>query len=161
MIDKTYGELFLDLGISYHPPHQPEPLVGLWRLPKVETSYQMMGMRKGNTYHACTLEDFGGKQAEMKQERLKRVHLCFRSTYNLYFEVVRQPGQTQYLCSDDNGIKVDDKFLESTDRWKSLIHATQPNSYGVRDEVRGSGQAIVELLQMVTEKVMSSTLVPV
>jgi len=153
MMNRLHGELFLDLGVSYHPPQEGEALVGLWRLPQVETSYQIMGMQKGTTHHSCTLESYGGWQAEMKKERRKRVHLCFRSTYNLCFQVIRNPGQAQYLCTDDDAIKINDRFLAGCDRWKTLFHTAQKNSYGVREEIRGSGNAIMEVLQNAMQKV--------
>lgn len=153
MSDRSNGELFLDLGISYHPPTEREPLVGLWRLDRVEESYNLMGTRKGIPHNTCTFVAYGGMQAEMKQRRSRLVQLCFRSTYNLCFEVVRTPNQTEYLCQDLDAIKVSDKFLAGCNSWKSLFRDAENRSYGVREEVRGSGLAIVKLLDVVYEKV--------
>jgi hypothetical protein len=156
MSDRSKGELFLDLGISYHPLSD-EALVGLWRLEKVEESYEIMGMKKGTTHHTSLLARYGGKQAEMKISRSRSVHLCFRSTYNLCFEVVRLPGQTNYLCSDIDAIKVNEKFLTGCKVWKTLFQSAEARSYGVREEVRGSGLAIVELLNVALQKVKGLT----
>jgi hypothetical protein len=153
MRDRLQGELFLDLGISYHPPNNGHPLVGLWRLDETTTSYEMMDMKKGTTHHSCTLAGYGGKQAEMKQDRCKKVHLCFRSTYNLCFEVVRQPGQKNYLCTDIDAIKVNKNFLTGCERWELLFRGAESRSFGVREEVRGSGNTIIELLDVVQVKV--------
>jgi hypothetical protein len=154
MSNRSHGELFLDLGISYHPPVTSEPLVGLWRLPRVEDSYTMMGMKMGTTHHSCTLSEYGGRQAEMSLGRMKQVHIAFRSTYNLCFEVVRCPGQSQYLCKDEDAIKVNDKFLVGCDQWKKLFQTAQRSSFGVREEVRGSGISIVDILHAAAEKVL-------
>jgi hypothetical protein len=153
MSDRSNGELFLDLGISYHPPIKNEPLVGLWRLGRIRDSYDLMGMKKGTTHHACTFAGYGGMQAEMKQKRSDLVHLCFRSTYNLCYEVVRHPSQTEYLCQDLDAIKVNEKFLTGCLRWKSLFNDAARRSFGVREEIRGSGLAVVKLLDVVLEKV--------
>jgi hypothetical protein len=153
MSDRSNGELFLDLGISYHPPTWHEPLVGLWRLEQVNESYELMGMKKGTTHHTSMLARYGGRQAEMKSRRSQSVHLCFRSTYNLCFEVIRLPGQTNYLCNDTDAIKVNNKFLTACDHWKRLFQDAENRSYGVREEVRGSGLAIKDLLNVASEKV--------
>jgi hypothetical protein len=158
MNDRLHGELFLDLGISYHPSSTSGPLVGLWKLPMVEASYTMMGMKAGTTHHSCTLSGYGGKQAEMRLERMKQVHIAFRSTYNLCFEVVRCPGQAQYLCTDEEAIKVNDKFLIGCDQWKKLFQTAQQNSFGVREEIRGSGIALVDILHAAAKKVFQLAL---
>jgi hypothetical protein len=156
MMDRSCGELFLDLGISYHPTVQEEPLVGLWRLSPVVTSYQLMGMRKGNPHYSCTLANYGGFQAEMKKAKLKQAHLCFRSTYNLCFQVVRNSGTvtTQYLCKDEDAIRVNNSFITGCENWKSLFQMAQTRSYGVREEVRGSGRAVLELLPVAEQRVI-------
>jgi hypothetical protein len=153
MSDRSQGELFLDLGISYHPPPTSEPLVGLWKLSMVEDSYMMMGMKAGTVHHSCTLSEYGGRQAEMRLQRMKQVHIAFRSTYNLCFEVVRRSGQAQYLCKDEDGIMVNQKFLTGCDQWKNLFQTAQKNSFGVREEVRGSGIAILNMLDAAPDKV--------
>jgi len=155
VMDRSCGVLFLDLGISYHPPVQEEPLVGLWRLAPVVTSYRLMGMKKGNLHHSCTLANYEGCQAEMKKAKLKKGHLCFRSTYNLCFQVVRNSNQTpsQYLCRDKDAIRVNNSFVTGCTNWKTLFRMAQNRLYGVREEVRGSGEAVLELLPVAEQKV--------
>jgi hypothetical protein len=159
MNDRSNGELFLDLGISYHPSEEEEEeeeeegLVGLWRLERIAESYEIMGMKKGTTHHTSMLSKYGGRQAEMKINKSQSVHLCFRSSYNLCFEVVRLPGQANYLCSDIDAIKVNNKFLAGCNSWGKLFRNAEKRSYGVRDEVRGSGLAIVMLLDVALQKV--------
>lgn len=160
MRDRSHGELLLDLGVSYHPPlagqnDDQEPLVGLWRLDRIHDSYDLMGMQKGTTHHTAMFGAYGGRQAETKLKKTHLVHLCFRSSYNLCFEVVRQPGQANYLCDDQDAVKTNDKFMTSCDRWKQLFQSSQCQSFGVREEVRGSGSAIITLLDVASEKVSS------
>jgi hypothetical protein len=161
MRDRSNGELFLDLGISYHPSEEENNLVGLWRLERIAESYEIMGMKKGTTHHTSLLARYGGRQAEMKTSRSQSVHLCFRSSYNLCFEVVRQPGQTNYLCSDIDAIKVNEKFLTGCKSWRKLFQNAETRSYGVREEVRGSGLAIIELLDVALQKVKHIMLVSI
>jgi hypothetical protein len=153
MLDRSCGELYLDLGISFHPAGVKH-LVGLWRLPKVQMSHEMMGLQKGRTHHLSLLSEYGGKQAEMKKRRSARVHLCFRSTYNLCFEVVRQPGQSYYICTDQDALRANQKFLDGCSRWKHLFRMARSQDYGVRDEVRGSARAILDLQAAAIQKVV-------
>jgi hypothetical protein len=157
MSERSHGELLLDLGISYHPPSGQEPLVGLWRLANIDDSYDLMGMKKGTTHHTAMFAHYGGRQAETKLIRSQLIHLCFRSSYNLCFEVIRHPRQTNYLCNDGDAVKINDQFVTGCDNWKKLFQSSQNRSFGVREEVRGSGMAIVKLLDLASEKVCSKT----
>jgi len=153
MMDRQHGELILDLGISYHPPTHREPMVGLWKLAQVGTSYNVMGARMGRTHHVCTLDGYGGKQAPMGKVRKMHTHLLSRSTYNLVFEVIRAGGQVQYLCSDADAIKASDKYMRACQAWKDLFQQATCKSFGVREEVRGSAAAILDLLHIASAKV--------
>jgi hypothetical protein len=154
MMDREHGELILDLGISYHPPTGRAPTIGLWKLPAVNASYQVMGSRAGQVHHACTLDGYGGRQAPMGKARRRHTHLLSRSTYNLAFEVVRKGGQTQYLCSDADAIKGGDRMTAACCAWKDLFQQAMSKSFGVRDELRGSARAIFDLFSVVSEKVV-------
>ena len=155
LMDRDQGELVLDLGISYHPPTHGAPMVGLWKLPEVNKSYQVMGTRQGKVHHGCTLRGYGGKQAPMGKTRQMHTQLLSRSTYNLVFEVVRTGGQAQYLCSDVDAIRSGDRFTGACSAWKELFQQAMSKSFGVRDEVRGSAVAIFDLLGVASEKVIS------
>src|ERR1700722_2440506 len=157
MSDRSHGELYLDLGISYHPSPRDIPrdipLVGLWRLDRIHDSYDLMGMQKGTIHHTAMLRDYGGRQAETKVNRSRLVHLNFRSSYNLCFEVVRRPGIGSYLCNDQDAIKMNDNFTKGCRDWKGLFASSQFLSFGVREELRGSGLAILKLLDIAHDKV--------
>jgi hypothetical protein len=38
MLDRANGELYLDLGVSFHPINTTEPMVGLWQLESLRSS---------------------------------------------------------------------------------------------------------------------------
>lgn len=158
MMDKEHGELILDLGVSYHPSAHLGPMVGLWKLAQVGTSYKVMGARQGKIHHACTLDGYGGRQAPMRKTRQMHTQLLSRSTYNLVFEVIRVGGRVQYLCSDVDAIKAGDKYMETCRAWKDLFHQATSKSFGVREEVRGSAAAIFDLFSIALEKVLLSNL---
>ena len=146
-MDRKNGQLFLDLGISFHPASNDlQPLIGLWKLPSVEASFAAAGMTKGKTHHANTLADYGGKQADMEQQRSRVVQLPFRSTYNLVFEAIRRPGTKEYFCEDADAYDAGPNFTECCKKYISLFQGSGRKSFGVREEVRGSGPAIKEAL---------------
>jgi len=59
MLDRSKGELYLDLGISIHNKGTI-PLVGLWQLNKLHDSYALMGTKTGQIHHFGTLGFYGG-----------------------------------------------------------------------------------------------------
>lgn len=156
MIDRKQGELILDLGISFHVDTKETPLIGLWKLPQLERSYKAVGSRKPTKHHASTLLSAGGMQGIMRKSTRQNTHLISRLTYNLIFQVVRSAGCQDYLCKESNAIKGDAKFVEACARWKELFRIAQNKSYGVREELRGSAHAILQLLRISGQKVCDS-----
>jgi hypothetical protein len=142
MLDRSKGELYLDLGISYHSSHT-EPLVGLWRLPSLQRSFQAMGFKKGTTHHMNTLGFYGGMKAEMKLRMKEESLAVSRVAYNLIFEVIRNPGAMQYFCEDKDLIGRSDKFSQAQRNWINLLQKAKTRSFGVRDEVRGLAGAVL------------------
>ena len=156
MMDRDNGELFLDMGISYHA-EQPEvePVVGLWKLPDLKEIYQRMGFRKPIQHHTNTLLSLGGMQAQTTKSHRHAKHILSRLSYNLVFQVVRSPGTKEYLTSVDDAIKGNNKFVEGCDKWIQLFSKSFQQGYGVRDEVRGGGKAIFNMLDALGDKVIS------
>jgi hypothetical protein len=152
MLDRSHGELYLDLGISFHTK-QDIPLVGLWRLNKLHESYELMGMKKGDVHHFSTFGNYGGRKAAMKKERQQIVHIKSRISYNLAFELVRNPGTLNYIVSDIEAVKNSDRFLGASQSWLNLFKEGKQKSYGVRDEVRGTALAIQDMLKVASLKV--------
>jgi hypothetical protein len=155
MLDRANGELYLDLGISFHPINTIDAMVGLWRLKILRSSYSLMGQSTKNfkEYHYNTMEDYGGMKAETSDQVKHHTHIVKRISYNLFFESVRQPGQRAYITSLDNAIRCNQKYLEGCTHWIKALEAGTKRSYGVRDELRASGFVVAELLQVVMERV--------
>jgi hypothetical protein len=155
MLDRANGELYLDLGVSFHPINTIEPMVGLWRLKSLRSSYSLMGTstRNSKEYHYNTMEHYGGMKAETSDQVKHHTHIVKRISYNLFFESVRQPGQEAYITSLDNAIRCNQKYLDGCRHWIKALEAGTKRSYGVRDELRASGFVVAELLQVVMERV--------
>jgi hypothetical protein len=153
MMDRECGELILDLGISYHPPDDGEPVVGLWKLAELNKSYRMMGTKQGRIHYTCTLDGYGGRQAELGKARKLYTQILSRSAYNLVFELVRVGGRVEYLCSEADSIRAGCKYMEKCQAWKDLFIQARSKSFGVREEVRGSAVAILDLFTIASAKV--------
>jgi hypothetical protein len=155
MLDRNNGELYLDLGVSFHPINTIEPMVGLWRLEGLQSSYALMGKSssKNKEYHYNTMRDYGGVKAETSCHVMHHTHIVKRISYNLHFECVRQPGQQTYITSLDNAIQCNQKYLDGCTRWMKALEAGTKRSYGVHDELRASASVVLELLQIVMERV--------
>ena len=153
MLDRGYGELYLDVGISYHTDYG-QPLTGLWRIPYLQKSFEVLGSRSPIVYHLGTLGFYGGLKAEMKSKNKQHSHVVSRISYCLAFETVRSPGTQEYLCSNKDIIERSPKFLDAVRNWSELFLTAQSRSYGVRDEIRGLGPLILEFLPTSIEKVL-------
>ncbi|KAF8129371.1 hypothetical protein EV363DRAFT_1169043 [Boletus edulis] len=154
MMCRENGQLLLDLGISYHPdPVDQQPLIGLWKLNSIHASYAKAGMNKPTEFKTCTMPRHGGLQATMESVRRKAVQLTFRSTYNLIFEAFRRPGQEEKFCADPEAFANTAVFQQTCHEFLSIYHGAKTKSFGVREEVRGSGFAIIEALRSVWHKV--------
>lgn len=147
------GQMVMDLGMSFHPSRpgdNRDPLVGMWDLKHVCASYEAAGMNKASLYPTNTMPMYGGCQAEMSKTRASLVHLIFRSTYNLSYEAVRRiRGGHDSLCQDSDAYQINDKFGRCIDEYDMMLKAAEQkdHSHGCREELRGSGAAICEILQ--------------
>ncbi|KDR65181.1 hypothetical protein GALMADRAFT_148904 [Galerina marginata CBS 339.88] len=151
MLDRKNGELYLDLGVSFHP-RWDEPVVGLWKLPKLQASYELMDMKAGTVHHFNTFGAYGGLKSESKLKRRQVTHLISRLSYCLAFEMVRNPGAEEYLCSDKDIAECGQKFIAACRRWTDLFELGEHRSFGVRDELRGIGCTILDLLDISLNK---------
>ena len=181
MMDRKNGELMLDLGIGFHPPLNiqvpgddesiidPEvggprepggpwgPLTGLWRREQLENSYDTAGFNKGTSHSACTFSNYGGIQAEMPRARAEQVHINFRQSYNLAYEVIRGPkSRERVLFTPKDAYTLNETFRRDTQNLANGFFSSVKKSYGVRDEFRVSGSSVLELLPMIKTRVMSS-----
>jgi hypothetical protein len=147
MMQQRNGQLFMDLGMAFHPdPDDEEPRIGLWRLDKLGASYAAAGMNVGTTHHFNTLANYGAMQSEMPIKRAAAVQLSFCQSYNLNFEIIRRPGGSISLCEDGDAYAVNPTFMKCLDDLDKMYMGAQGKSYGVREELRGSGLAIKKAL---------------
>ncbi len=152
MLDRSHGELYLDVGISYHS-NTRTPLTGLWRIPSLRTSFSKMDSLSPTIHPLGTLAFYGGIKAEMSAKSKKNRHIISRISYCLAFETIRSPGKEEYLCSDKDIVGRTQKFLDSVKSWSELFLSAQSRSYGVRDEVRGLASTVIAFLPGSIEKV--------
>jgi hypothetical protein len=161
MMDRKYGELYLDLGVSFHPIFTSEPMVGLWRLSSLRSSYSLMGHSKKNfkEFHHNTMQDYGGMKAQTSDKIREHTHISKRISYNLHFEAVRHPGQQDYISTLGDAIRCNQKYVEGCQRWVKVLEEGEKHSYGVRDELRASAHVVNELLPKVMKRVRLSSFI--
>ena len=85
--------------------------------------------------------------SEMHADRAPLVHLCFRSSYGLYYEPFRKVrGGEIPLCDDWDAYYTNKDFFSSLQNYQRIMEEAKGKSLGVRDELRGSLAAVSELL---------------
>lgn len=143
------GQMVMDFGLGFHPVGADgEPMVCLWDLEKTGQSYRAAGMQQGQVHHTNTMANYGGRQAEMCQARSSLVQICFRSTYGLHYEPVRRVrGGEISLCEDHDAYHTNAVFKKSCEDYIKMLNGGRKRGYGARDEIRGSGRAICEVLE--------------
>src|ERR1700722_5367905 len=121
MMDRQNGELYSDIGISYHPVSS-KPLVGLWRLDSLEASYGLAGYAMGEIHHLNTLDGYGALQAEMSTSRSPRNHIVFRSSYNLVYEGTRCLDNKRDLLKEKEAYSLDRSYLWQLEQVRSSVN---------------------------------------
>ena len=161
MMDRKNGELYLDMGVSFHSINTSEPMVGLWRLSSLRSSYSLMGVSKKNSkeFHYNTMQDYGGMKAQTSDATRDHTHISKRISYNLHFEAVRVPGQQDYISTLGDAIRCNQKYMEGCQRWIKVLEEGEKHPYGVRDELRASAYVVNELLPKVIKKVWLSSFI--
>jgi hypothetical protein len=151
------GQLVLDLGITFQPNAADKtPLVGLWRFDVMVPSYEKAGMNKPTIHPACTMPRYGSLQATMAQRRSRAVQIRFLSSYMLSFEPVRRPSVKHYFCKDTDAYDTSTEFHNSCKKYIEIYHGSRAKSFGVRHEIRASGQAVIVALKSATTNVSFS-----
>ena len=149
MEKRENGQLILDLGMGFHPkPDDKTPLVFLWDLMRVNRSYDAAGMNAGQIHHAGMMGRYGGRQSEMEQKRLAIVQFCFRSTYSLNYQPFRrsQVGEIN-MCEDIDAYEVNSTYKNNLASHIMMMHGSCHKSFGAREEMRGSGTSIRQVMQ--------------
>ena len=156
MMKRENGQLLMDLGMAFHPnPRDKEPRIGLWRLDRLQGSYAAAGLKTGTVHHFNTLMNYGGMQSEMTVARAGIVQLVYRQSYNLIHEIVRRPGEPVYFCEDSDAYNNNYAFASCLDDFQTMYLGSFDKSFGVREEMRGSGIAIKQFLIDAPRKVMN------
>jgi hypothetical protein len=157
MAARANGRCVLDLGVSF-TPNADEPLTGIWKLSECQNSYAMAGTNSPQIHYTNTLGNYGALQAEYPRDRSAAVQLTFRSTYNLFFEVVRRPGKDVLFCEDRDAYAGNNAFHKCISGYVSMYNNASQRSYGVREEIRGSIAAIRAILPHAKQKASSQGL---
>ncbi|KAI0667341.1 hypothetical protein C8Q78DRAFT_982564, partial [Trametes maxima] len=152
MLNRKYGELHIDVAFSF-TPKSPIPLVGLWRLDVLEDSFGAGGYNKGSIHNIASLSRYGALQAPMARERSQLSHIVFRSAYNLQYESIRASDNVPYFANDGDAYEVNETYHKECQRRISLFRGNaQSTTYGVRDEYRIGGQALLCFLSSWKDK---------
>jgi hypothetical protein len=147
LFDRDYGELFLDIGISYNPSGD-EKLVSLWRLDSLDASFGKGGYNMGQIHNISTLARYGGMQAEMSRERSRRTHITYRQSYNIAYEVTRQRTNKADLFNMKEAYLADGNYLWEVSELVDMYEGNaKSRDYGSRDEYRLGGQTVIEVME--------------
>jgi hypothetical protein len=105
-------------------------------------------MNAGKIHHAGMMGRYGGRQAEMEQKRQAIVQLCFRSTYSLNYQPFRrsQAGEIN-MCEDIDAYEVNSTYRSNLESHMMMMRGSLRKSFGAREEMRGSGTAIRQVMQ--------------
>jgi hypothetical protein len=149
------GQALVDLGLSFHPVQEEGiPIVCIWDLVDVNSSYDVAGFNQGTEHKSGTMPRYGGRQAEMSAVRASLVQNVFRSTYCLYYQVVRKArGGDIHFCEDVEAFEVTDTFFKCIDGYVKMLNGGLSKSYGVREEIRCSVAAMKQVLTNVQDLV--------
>jgi hypothetical protein len=149
MEKRKNGQLLMDLGMGFHPnPDDKTPLVFLWDLKRVNQSYDTAGMNAGKVHHAGMMGRYGGRQAEMEQKRQAIVQLCFRSTYSLIYQPFRKSHAGEInMCEDIDAYEVNSTYRSNLESHIMMMRGSLHKSFGAREEMRGSGTSIRQVMQ--------------
>jgi len=93
----------------------------------------------------------------MEQRRQAIVQLCFRSTYSLNYQPFRrsQAGEIS-LCEDIDAYEVNSTYRTSLDNHLMMMDGSLAKSFGAREEVRGSGTSIRQVIKNAAELVSNA-----
>ena len=149
MEKRENGQLLMDLGLGFHPnPDDKTPLVFLWDLNRVNQSYEAAGFNAGRMHYAGMMGGYGGRQSEMEQRRQAIVQNCFRLTYSLNYQPFRRSVAGEInLCEDIDAYEVNSTYRNSLECHITMMHGSLHKSFGAREEVRGSGTSIRQVMQ--------------
>lgn len=129
LCEPTKAACYVDVGVVIQPKQSrsdgSDPLVGLWSLYPLITSYKRAGFTP-TTHTSAQFARFGGIEGQPSQERANRTQIIRQIHYCLAFEVVHiQAGKIKYYKDQDALLgnaaykKVIDDYLFTLDQSKS------------------------------------------
>ena len=91
---------------------------------------------------------YGGRQVEMEQKCLAIVQFCFCSTYSLNYQPFQcsQAGEIN-LYEDIHAYEVNSTYTNYLDSHIKMMQGSLCKSFGAREEMRGSGTAICQVME--------------
>ena len=155
MLSQENGQLLLDIGISYHPdPGDNQSLIGLW---SSTPSMHHMSRQKWTSFRNSRLAlcpdmvDYRGWWKAVTGG-------LFNSLLNLHTTSSLRPsydrlGQKEKFCSDLEAYANTAVFQQTYHDFVTQYQGAKRRSFGVREEVRASGFAIINALRSAWHKV--------
>ncbi|KIJ31968.1 hypothetical protein M422DRAFT_266335 [Sphaerobolus stellatus SS14] len=140
------GECVIDLGISASP-EADQPMVGLWNLTKVDASFAQAGTNTPRLFNVGTLADYSAVSAEYPIHRASVIQMRYCMAYNLIFEIV-----CGNIPENSDAYAANGTFHARINQIINLYTDAKQSSYGVRDELQASIQAVKALLPVAKQK---------
>ena len=101
----------------------------------------------GSLHTIASLSCYGAIQAPMTRERSQLTHITFRSAYNLQYESIRASDNVPFFAEDGDAYEVNETYMTECNRRIELFRGNARNTtFGVRDEYRMGGEALLEFL---------------
>jgi hypothetical protein len=174
VMDRHNAETLVDIGVNFHPPTPldpdegeaapydvdsagrpwSEPLVGLWNRERLQASYDRAGYNKGQSHSAGTFANYGAEQAPMSLRRANALHMLYRQSYNLSYEVIRgDKTRERKMLDAKDAYELNGTFIHSCNQLASTYFGAKKRVFGVRDEIRVGGSLAKELMPQLRAKV--------
>jgi hypothetical protein len=153
MEESRNGELIIDVGFGFHPS-QEKPLVGFWKADVLRLGFDFAGYNQQTSHRVCTIPAIGAINAELSKRRRLRVHIAYRQSYNLVYEVIRgrlTRERTGYFSAESAYHQKGD-YVKNIRDMRDAFDRNCGRSFGVRDEYRCRVTAL-QLLPELVKKV--------
>ncbi|KAJ7573191.1 hypothetical protein C8J56DRAFT_1066733 [Mycena floridula] len=154
MEDRSQCELYLDMALTYTPLKEETPLLGMWNIPYLQSTFEMAGFRKGTSHSAGSIGAYGALQAEMLPTRSEVTHIIHRISYNQSWEVARRDDNQRDFITASAAYAGGPHYTTPVNLAREVLYGVGPSSrqtYGMRDEWRVGYQAIGPIIEQVLD----------
>jgi hypothetical protein len=157
ILNRANGESYFDIAFSVIPK---SPVVGLWRLDALEASFGAGGYLSGKLFPLNTMGYYGSMQAETRVATKRHTHILHRSAYLFLYHISRNFENKPWSPSDAEAFHFTPQFQRVWKEHQTIYKKgiSRQHGYGIRDEYRVGGQAVLEFLGAALEKVRCSCL---